>query len=162
MADPRKFGRAYLVDSPDLVLSHLGPEPLDKEFSADNFVSLMSNRKGALKPLLLNQSFIAGLGNIYVDEILWASKLHPLRNANTLSDKQMRDIYKNMKSILNAAISAHGTDFGDGVIHGGKYRPKVYGRADKKCSRCKSLILKMIVGSRGTHYCSGCQHLVEP
>ena len=157
MTDPRKFGRAYIVEDPDTVLSHLGPEPLDPAFTYQDFVSLLQKRKGAMKPLLLAQDFIAGLGNIYVDETLWAAKVHPLRSASTLTEKEQRALYKHMRLILQAAIDAHGTDFGDGVIYGGDYEPKVYGRSGKKCKRCKNVIERILVGARGTHICTTCQ-----
>lgn len=159
MTDPRKFGRAYIVKDPNQVVGSLGPEPLDKHFTSSHFFELLKKRKGALKPLLLNQTFIAGLGNIYVDETLWAAKLHPLLPATKVIRIQSDLIYKNMRRILNAAIKAHGTDFGDGVIYGGKYRPKVYGQSGKACSRCRHEIRRITVAMRGTHICPHCQKM---
>ena len=109
--------------------------------------------------VLLDQSVIAGLGNIYVDESLWASKIHPLRKANTLSLEESSRLYKEVRKILRQAIKKNGTDFGDGVIHNGKFTPKVYGRGGESCKRCKGELERLVVAQRGTVVCNYCQEI---
>lgn len=157
--DPRKFGRFLLVDSLQLEkhIERLGPEPLDAKFSAQDLFKILSRRKRALKPLLLDQEVIVGLGNIYVDESLWAAKLHPLRKASSLSEQEVSNLHREIRRILNEAIKMNGTDFGDGVVHNGKFVPKVYGRAGKPCKRCKNLLDRLVVAQRGTVVCNHCQ-----
>ena len=157
--DVRKFGRFYLVDNSNEVLGKLGPEPLDDLFSAKDFYQMLHKRSGAIKPLLLNQNFIAGLGNIYVDESLWKARIHPLKTAKSVSRKKSDALYRAIRVILQQAIEAMGTDFGDNVVKEGDYTPKVYGRAGKKCKRCSTKIKRIVVAQRGSHICSKCQSL---
>lgn len=152
----RKFGRVYLLDHPDEVTGRHGPEPLDKAFTLAKFRALIKDRSGAIKPLLLNQAFIAGVGNIYADEALWRAKIHPLRKTDSLKDAEIAALYRSIRQTLRQAIEAQGTDAGDGVIEG-DYQPRVYGREGKPCYRCHRPIHKTTVGQRGTHYCPTCQ-----
>lgn len=155
--DVRKFGRMTLVSDPNDVLEHLGPEPLSDAFSSQRFFELLQAKRGAIKPLLLNQSFIAGLGNIYVDESLWAARVHPLRPAHSITRAESTKLHRAIRRILQAAIDSHGTDFGDKVVNGGRYQPKVYGRSGERCPRCKTQVERIVVGQRGTHLCCVCQ-----
>jgi formamidopyrimidine-DNA glycosylase len=155
--DPRKFGRVYLSSDPELVIGGLGIEPLSADFTPNYLSDLLKKRRTAIKRLLLDQSLVAGLGNIYVDESLWVAKIHPLKQANTVSRGQVERLYGAIRSVLGEAIELLGTDFGDGVVDGGMYVPKVYGREGEACSRCDGVIVKIVVGQRGTHYCKGCQ-----
>jgi len=158
--DPRKFGRVYLVQNPNDVVGTLGPEPLERSFTLEKFIVLCSARKGRLKSLLLNQQFIAGLGNIYVDESCFVAKLSPLRNVSTLSTKQMESLYKAIRSVLTNAIKNKGSTF-DLVYRGGQYQDKfkVYGRGGERCKRagCRGVIKRIEVGTRSTHFCPRCQ-----
>jgi len=154
--DVRKFGRVYLLDHPDEVTGQHGPEPLDKAFTRAKFRALIKERSGAIKPLLLNQTFIAGVGNIYADEALWRAKILPLRKTDSLKDAEIAALYRSIRQTLRQAIKAQGTDAGDGVIEG-DYQPRVYGREGKPCYRCHHPIHKTTVGQRGTHYCPMCQ-----
>jgi formamidopyrimidine-DNA glycosylase len=154
--DVRKFGRVYLLDHPDEVTGRHGPEPLDKAFTLAKFRALIKDRSGAIKPLLLNQAFIAGVGNIYADEALWRAKIHPLRKTDSLKDAEIAALYRSIRQTLRQAIEAQGTDAGDGVIEG-DYQPRVYGREGKPCYRCHRPIHKTTIGQRGTHYCPTCQ-----
>ena len=154
--DVRKFGRVYLLDHPDEVTGQHGPEPLDKAFTLAKFRALIKDRSGAIKPLLLNQAFIAGVGNIYADEALWRAKIHPLRKTDSLKDAEIAALYRSIRQTLRQAIEAQGTDAGDDVIEG-DYQPRVYGREGKPCYRCHRPIHKTTVGQRGTHYCPTCQ-----
>jgi formamidopyrimidine-DNA glycosylase len=155
--DPRKFGRVYLSCDPQSVVGALGVEPLSSDFTPQLLGDLLKKRRTAIKRLLLDQSIVAGLGNIYVDESLWLAKIHPLKQANTVSRDQVGRLHEAIRSVLGEAIELLGTDFGDGVVDGGMYVPKVYGREGKGCSRCEGVIVRIVVGQRGTHYCRGCQ-----
>lgn len=158
--DPRKFGRVYLVKDDSTVTGKLGPEPLDDNFKLDDFVALFRGRKGRLKPLLLDQEFIAGLGNIYVDESCFRAGVHPLRPASSLKSHELKALYSSIRQILAAAIKHHGSTF-DWVYRGGGYqsRLKVYGREGEPCLKCRSLIKRTAVLARSTHYCPKCQRL---
>lgn len=159
--DPRKFGRMWLVEDPELVTGKLGPEPLSITKSA--FTARIRQRKGRLKPLLLNQSFLAGIGNIYADESLWYARLHPLREASALSDKEIGTLYGAIRRVLKKAIGAGGTSFDQNYrrINGmsGEFEEdlRVVGREGEPCFRCGTPIVKTVVGQRGTYYCPNCQ-----
>lgn len=161
--DFRKFGRWWLVDNPEHVVGKLGPEPLD--MSKREFVKRLRARRGHIKPLLLNQTFVAGVGNIYADESLWYAKIHPLREAASLSDKEAGDLYNAIRRVFRKAIGVGGTSFDATYkrINGqsGEFQEdlRVVGRAGEPCYRCGTLIVKMVVGQRGTHYCPHCQQL---
>jgi formamidopyrimidine-DNA glycosylase len=161
---PRKFGRMYLVSDPGGILGSLGPEPLSSEFGPDVFSELMAQRRGMLKPLLLNQQFIAGLGNIYADESLWASELHPQRRADTLRSGDISRLYWSIRATLVAAIEARGTSLTEGGYRDltgnmGEMQGSlnVFDRTGEPCPRCGEAITKIRVGGRGTHLCPRCQ-----
>jgi formamidopyrimidine-DNA glycosylase len=154
--DIRKFGKMWLVADPEMVTGAIGPEPLDRAFTLPKFRELVQSRSGTIKPLLLNQEFLAGVGNIYADESLWLAKIHPLRKADSLTDVEVAALYRSIRKVLRTAIEDEGTDAGDGVIEG-DYQPRVYGRTDKPCYRCHQLIQRIVVRQRGTHFCPQCQ-----
>jgi formamidopyrimidine-DNA glycosylase len=163
----RKFGRVWLVRDPETVLGDLGPEPLDESFTPQLFRSLLLERRGMLKPLLLNQRFVAGLGNIYVDESLFLAGLHPQRTADTLQEADVLRLYGAIRSVLQQAIDHHGTTF-DGVFvrpQGEEGRQQegleVYGQTGLPCMVCGTAIERIVVGGRGTHFCPHCQPLVS-
>ena len=156
--DPRKFGRVWLVDRAEKVVGGLGPEPLSESFRAADFLARVKVRSGQIKPLLLNQKFLAGIGNIYADESLWRAGIHPRRSAASLSKEEILRLYKVIRQVLRKAIRDQGTDIGDRVVKG-DYQPRVYGRAGKRCLRCKGGIVRMVVGQRGTYVCPGCQRV---
>jgi len=155
--DTRKFGRMYLCEDPSEVVGDLGFEPLDDSFSSVELRRIFRARKGAVKPLLLNQQVIAGLGNIYVDEVLWKAGIHPLAPAHKVPYEKIDRLHQAIRETLSEAISLAGTDFGDGVVYGGMYQPVVYGRDGAPCNRCQGEIKKIVVGQRGTHFCPTCQ-----
>jgi formamidopyrimidine-DNA glycosylase len=155
--DTRKFGRMYLCEDPAEVVGALGVEPLDESFSLEILREILRSRGGAIKPLLLNQNVIAGLGNIYVDEVLWKASIHPLTPADSVPPEKIARLHQAIKETLSEAISLAGTDFGDGVVYGGMYRPLVYGRDGDPCDRCQRDIEKIVVAQRGTHFCPACQ-----
>ncbi len=154
--DVRKFGKMWVVIDPAEVAGAIGPEPLAADFDLPKFRALVQSRSGAIKPLLLNQKFLAGVGNIYADESLWRAKIHPLRTADSLSDAEVAALYRSIRHVLCRAIADQGTDAGDGVIEG-DYAPRVYGREGKPCYRCHRPLHKIVVGQRGTHFCPHCQ-----
>ncbi len=155
--DPRKFGRLYLVSSPQTVLGKLGLEPLEDSLSVELLYERLQRKRGAIKSILLDQTILAGVGNIYADECLWRSRVHPLRRACSLSGSEVERLLGELRGTLQEAIKANGTDFGDGVIHEGLYVPRVYGRDGEPCQRCQSPIKRIVVGQRGTHFCPNCQ-----
>lgn len=161
-SDARKFGRVYLVDDPQTVIGALGPEPLDESFSLDLFRARLRRRSGRLKPLLLDQTFLAGLGNIYADEALWTSQLHPLRPADTLSDDDLSRLYHAIREVLRSGIIREGASVNwyrkpDGAKGSAQDTLSVYGRAGLPCLRCGHPVTRIVVGGRGTHLCPACQ-----
>ncbi|MFL7811920.1 MAG: bifunctional DNA-formamidopyrimidine glycosylase/DNA-(apurinic or apyrimidinic site) lyase [Anaerolineae bacterium] len=159
----RKFGRVWLVTDPVQVIGDLGPEPLSPDLTAGEFAGLLSRRRGTIKPLLLNQRFIAGLGNIYVDEALYRARLHPCRTADSLSSEEVERLYVAIREVLSQALDHHGTTF-DGIFvrpQGEEGRQQegllVYGQAGRPCVRCGTPIERIVVGGRGTHICPHCQ-----
>ena len=157
--DTRKFGRMYLVADAAEITAALGPEPLENELNERNFFEALTYKRTAIKPLLLNQKFLAGVGNIYADESLWRARIHPERKSDTILRQEAGRLLKAIRFTLRHAIRFHGTDAGDGVVDFGRYTPKVYGRNGEKCPRCKSLIRRIVVAQRGTHFCPRCQRI---
>jgi formamidopyrimidine-DNA glycosylase len=145
------------------LISRLGPDPFSEDFSVE-YLTGVFGRKAAIKGLLLDQSVVAGLGNIYVDEVLFAARVHPTRKADTLSREEVRTIYAATRDILSRAIQLRGTTFDsyhDAFGEGGKfqYQLKVFARAGEPCPVCSTQILKLRVAGRGTHVCPICQPL---
>jgi formamidopyrimidine-DNA glycosylase len=162
--DVRKFGRVYLVDDPAQVTADLGPEPLADDFSLDDFLRLLGQRSGRLKPLLLDQTFIAGLGNIYADESLFVAGLHPLRKADTLTSEEQVRLYEAIRTVLSQAVAGGGTTLNDrGYLdargEAGAYQEQisVYGRRGEPCYSCHTSIERIVLGGRSTHFCPQCQ-----
>ncbi|HEU5317519.1 MAG TPA: bifunctional DNA-formamidopyrimidine glycosylase/DNA-(apurinic or apyrimidinic site) lyase [Chloroflexota bacterium] len=163
--DQRKFGRLYFTRNKDelaAVLRKLGPEPLDATFTRAALAELLAKRRAQLKPLLLNQSFVAGLGNIYVDEALFRARLHPLRRSDTLSPKQVTALHAAIVHALRQGIVNRGTTLSDyrdawGTAGMNRERLQVFRREGKPCPRCGTPIEKIRVAQRGTHYCPSCQ-----
>jgi len=159
-SDPRKFGRVWLVSDPQEVLGRLGPEPLGDEFTPDWLITQLKSCRQRLKPLLVDQEFLAGLGNIYTDEALHASKLHPLRKASDISLGQAGDLWQAIRMVLEDGIRKNGASI-DWVYRGGDYQNqfRVYGRQGQPCPVCGNKIEKIFVAQRGTHFCPACQRL---
>ena len=161
--DVRKFGRfTFHADSAE-ALAHLGPEPLDGPLDRVAFASALRQRKRAIKPLLLDQGFLAGLGNIYVDESLFATRIHPLHPAYRVSKAKAMRLFDEIQAVLRAAIEREGSSF-DAFYRTPEGQPgsyqhlfQAYGRGGKPCSRCQTPIRRMVVGQRGTHFCPRCQ-----
>jgi len=167
-SDTRKFGRLWLVDDPAGVLGALGPEPLGDDFTAARFGEMLAHRRGRIKPLLLDQRFLAGLGNIYTDETLWRACIHPLRRADTLTHAEVWRLHRAIRSVLRAAIASGGTTLSDGAFQrtdgrSGEFasRLAVYGRVGQPCPRCGTAVERTRVSQRSTHFCPHCQSLPE-
>ncbi|HIE37919.1 MAG TPA: bifunctional DNA-formamidopyrimidine glycosylase/DNA-(apurinic or apyrimidinic site) lyase [Anaerolineae bacterium] len=163
-SDPRKFGRAVLTVDPEEVLEGLGPEPLGEAFTPERLREMLAGRRARLKPLLLNQRFLAGLGNIYTDEALWRARVHPLRRSDTLSGEEVLRLHRAIREVLAEAIDRRGTTLEDRGYVGADGRPgtfnrelAVYGRVGRPCPRCGTPIERIVVGGRGTHLCPRCQ-----
>jgi formamidopyrimidine-DNA glycosylase len=156
--DTRKFGRVWLLDDPTPLLAKLGPEPLDGSLTSEDFYTRLKTRRRQLKPLLLDQSFIAGIGNIYADEALHRARLHPQTLAASLTPAQAATLLESIRYVLQAGIEANGASI-DWVYRGGEFQNQfqVYQRADEPCYRCGTPIRRIVVGQRGTHFCPQCQ-----
>lgn len=157
--DTRKFGRMYLCNSTEEVVGALGIEPLSDEFQPETLREILNSKKTRIKPLLLDQTAIAGLGNIYVDECLWKARIHPQTPACRVPREKSDRLHAAIKETLTQAIELAGTDFGDGVVEGGMYTPIVYGRERERCPRCDGTIRRLVVAQRGTHICPRCQRV---
>lgn len=156
--DPRKFGRVWLVNDPADVTGKIGPEPLEESFSPELFHEMLLKKKRQLKPLLMDQTFLAGMGNIYTDEALYLARLHPLRVASSLSENESHALHQAIRSVLNEGIARNGASI-DWVYRGGDFQNhfRVYQRKGEPCRRCGMSIDKILVGQRGTHFCPACQ-----
>jgi formamidopyrimidine-DNA glycosylase len=164
--DTRKFGRVYLVADAERILGRLGPEPLDPLFTPRMLFEGLRKRRRMVKPLLLDQTFIAGLGNIYADEALWEAQIHPRRLSDSLSAAEARSLHGAIRRVLRRGIKNLGTSLGTGKANfysvarrSGRNRDalKVFRRTGEACPRCAAKIKRIIVGQRSTHICPHCQ-----
>jgi formamidopyrimidine-DNA glycosylase len=158
--DSRQFGRLELSDSLPRRVEKLGPEPL--EVDAERFIDLLRARRSMLKPLLLNQSFLRGIGNIYADEALFRARIHPLAIASRLRKERARRLYDAIREVLREAIDAGGSSVSDYVDVDGRQGSfqvlhRVYQRAGEPCLVCGATIRRTLVAQRGTHFCPKCQ-----
>jgi formamidopyrimidine-DNA glycosylase len=165
--DPRKFGRFYLVDDASELLDNLGPEPLAQGFTEQLLYERLRSRRGEIKRLLLNQQFIAGLGNIYASEALWHARIHPTRTADSLSEEECRRLHNAIVSVLKAGIAHGGTSledrqyvYPDGGTGEHQHHLRVYDRAGDQCLRCGYPLQRIIQGQRSTFYCPICQPMI--
>lgn len=161
-ADMRKFGRIWLAGNRQDVVGKLGPEPLDPGFTAEVLGDRLRRRHPAIKALLLDQTVVAGLGNIYADEALHSAGIHPLRRGDSLAEDEVVRLHAAIVTVLNAAVRGRGTTLRD-------YRPpygergnffdelKVYQRTDQPCVKCGEPIRRIRVTQRSTHFCPRCQ-----
>lgn len=156
--DPRKFGRAWLVENPEKVLGMLGPEPLDDAFTPQMLWERLRGKRRQLKPLLLDQTFLAGLGNIYSDEALYRAKLHPLRLASSLSPEEATHLWQAIREVLLEGIQRNGASI-DWVYRGGEFQNyfQVHLREGEPCYRCGEPIQRIRVAQRSSYFCRVCQ-----
>jgi formamidopyrimidine-DNA glycosylase len=160
--DPRKFGALRLINDANHITSKLGPEPLVPSFSPEVLLQRLAKRKASIKALLLDQKFVAGIGNMYADEILFTSKIHPLRLGGNLNRKEVLRLHQAIQQVLRAGISNKGASersyflpSGDkGTAH---FHFQVAHRGNQECFTCGTLIQRLVLRSRGTYFCPTCQ-----
>lgn len=164
--DTRKFGRWYFVEAAEKITGKLGIEPLDEKFTAAWLAEKIKGMKRVLKPLLLDQTLIAGIGNIYADEALWFAKLHPQKNSAKLKSAEIEALHKGIVRAIEKGIKNAGTSMGTGKANfysvggkrgGNQEELNVFRRTGEKCPRCETKIIRIIVGQRSTHLCPACQ-----
>lgn len=158
--DTRKFGRVWLVNDTNNLFAALGPEPNDPALTPERFYEMLHERKRAIKPLLLDQHFLAGMGNIYTDEALFRAGVHPLRSSETLNLQDATTLLEAIRFTLALGIETNGASI-DWVYRGGDFQNhfQVYQQTGNPCPRCGQPVNKTIVGQRGTHFCPHCQPL---
>ncbi len=156
--DTRKFGRVWLTAKPEEVLGKLGPEPFGRNFTPQWLYTALHGKHRQLKPLLLDQTFLAGLGNIYSDEALNLAKLHPLAASDSITVKQAEALHGSIRAVLKEGIRRNGASI-DWVYRGGEFQNyfRVYDREGKPCPTCGTKIQRIVVGQRSTHFCPNCQ-----
>jgi formamidopyrimidine-DNA glycosylase len=156
--DTRKFGRVWLTEDINSVTGSLGPEPFDSGLSPEIFFHNLHSKKKYVKSLLLDQSFLAGLGNIYVDESLHRARIHPLRSSNSLSLDESNRLLEAIRGTLIDGINNNGASI-DWVYRGGDFQNKfrVYQQTGKPCLVCGTPIERIVSAQRGTHFCPKCQ-----
>jgi formamidopyrimidine-DNA glycosylase len=167
--DPRTFGEMFVteyagVETEVTELAHLGMDPLSRAMSWEHFGSLMSQRHAKLKSLLMDQKFMAGIGNIYSDEILWGAGLRWDRTSDTLTDQEIRRLYRAMMETLQDAVKYRGSSLADeqyvdlyGKPGAFQHHHNVYAREGESCPRCRHTIVRLRVGGRSTFFCDSCQ-----
>jgi formamidopyrimidine-DNA glycosylase len=165
--DPRKFGRVYLFHSSeqttDFLAERLGPDSL-LELDASTLAEKLRKRKGRIKSLLLDQAFIAGVGNLYADEALWLARIHPLRTADTLAPREVRALAEAIREVLTLAIERRGTSFSDyrdadGSAGQNQDFLNAYGREGQACPRCGTTLARILIGQRSSTFCPKEQRL---
>jgi formamidopyrimidine-DNA glycosylase len=165
--DARKFGRIWLVSDADSVVGKLGPEPLAWDFTPELLAARLRSRRSSLKASLLDQTLIAGVGNIYADEALHLAGLHPLRTGDSLSDEEAARLHAAIRRVLADAIGVRGTTLRDyrppyGMEGAYQERLQVYQQTDRPCPRCGAPIRRIRVTQRSTHFCPRCQPELLP
>jgi formamidopyrimidine-DNA glycosylase len=160
--DVRQFGRFEFHAEIPANVSRIGPDALQVTF--EDFYSRLQKHSGFIKPVLLNQSVIGGVGNIYADEALFASRIHPRAISNRISRTRAQELHKNIVAILALAVEHRGSSISnyvdsDGACGNYQQQHNAYGRDGEACPRCGKTIRRVVLGQRGTHYCPGCQRV---
>ena len=158
--NPRKFGRAWLVSRLETVTGHLGPEPLDEALTPAAFFARLQRHRRQIKPLLMTQTFLAGLGNIYTDEALHRARLHPQTRAHCLTEADAARLLASIRAVLREGLAMNGASI-DWMYRGGGFQHtfRVYQRTGAACPACGTPIERIVVGQRSTHFCPQCQKL---
>lgn len=164
--DLRKFGRIFLTNDPQKVLKNIGVDAISEEFTPDKFLEILNEKKTKVKSFLLDQRNIAGLGNIYIDESLFESQIHPETIINNLDSDRREKLYNVIRKTLYRSIEKMGTTISDYKTTGGGFGEnqdylKVYQRQNQPCLVCKATIEKTRVNGRGTHFCPQCQKKIS-
>ena len=156
----RKFGRMWYTKDPKIILDKLGPEPLSDDFTSQKLYEMLHARSRQLKPLLMDQTFIAGLGNLYTNEVLYQSKIHPLRQSNSLSREEVHRLHDGVRFVLQKGIDSMGASI-DWIYKGGRFQEdfNVYGKEGEPCPRCDTPIEKIQAGQRASYFCPKCQKM---
>lgn len=169
--DPRRFGKWWVVEAGDYreidLLNRMGPEPLSDGFVLPDFKKHLAQTSRKIKEVLLGQEAVAGVGNIYADESLWMSKIHPVRSADSLKSGEIKKLFEAIREVMSKAVAAGGSTLSDASYQQPDGNPgyfqfehNAYDKTGEVCSRCKKAqILKIVVGGRGTHFCPKCQQL---
>lgn len=154
----RKFGRMWFTEDLKSIFGKLGPEPLSEDFTSEKLYEIIHAHSRQIKPLLLDQHIIAGLGNVYTDESLFQAKIHPQRRSDSLSEIESQMLYTAIRNTLTEGILNFGASL-DWIYRGGQFQNtfKVYQREDQPCPVCGTKVKKITVGQRGTHFCPNCQ-----
>ena len=169
--DTRRFGRIRSCGAGPDPLSALGPEPLDSGFTPSCLARRLAGRRRRIKPLLLDQAVVAGLGNIYVDEALWAARIHPETPADALGPQALGRLHRAIRQVLKKGVDNQGTTLGSGLTNfysvAGRRgrnadRLKVFRRDGLPCPRCGATLVRAVVAQRGTHFCPTCQRIEHP
>ncbi len=160
--DVRQFGRVEFFDRVPELLDRAGPDALSLGF--EEFYARLRHRAGSIKPLLLNQAFLSGVGNIYADELLFAARVHPRTPAARISKQRARTLHRRLLEVLRLAIEHRGSSISNYVDAAGQpgafqQLHNVYGREGQPCPRCGAPIRRIVLGQRGTHYCPRCQRV---
>lgn len=168
--DPRRFGKWWVVEAGDYtqidLLNRMGPEPLEDSFTVAQFKAALSKTSRKIKEVLLGQEAVAGVGNIYADESLWMSKIHPKRSANSLSTSEIKKLHSNIRKVMGKAVLAGGSTLSDASYQQPDGNPgyfqfehNAYDKTNAPCNHkgCSGVIVKIVVGGRGTHFCPKCQ-----
>jgi len=163
-SDRRRLGLIWLVDDADTVVGKLGPEPLDESFTPGILGQRLSRHHIPVKAALLDQCIVAGIGNMYADEALFATRIHPLRKADSLSPEEVQTLYQSIRRVLGAAIGSKGASVDtyvrpEGELGTAHFDFKVAHRGGEPCPICGSAIERVLVQNRGTYFCPGCQPL---
>jgi formamidopyrimidine-DNA glycosylase len=168
LSDVRKFAKVELWKTEELLNSEefkkIGPEPLDKKFTFEKFKEILKNKKGKIKQILMDQSLIAGIGNIYASEALWYAKIHPEKLTFKLTEKELKNLYQAIKKVLELSVKLGGESFSDyrkpdGTKGDFDTERRAYNREGQKCARCGTKIKRIKVGQRSAFFCPKCQKL---
>jgi formamidopyrimidine-DNA glycosylase len=160
--DPRKFGMMWLVNDENSVVGKLGPEPLEPGFTPEALAKLLSNRSAPIKAVLCDQKVLAGIGNMYADEALFAAGIHPLKRANGLSREEILRLHMAVRQVLEDAIASSGASTSDyrrpgGELGAAHFAFRVAHRGGQPCPVCSTIIERIAIRNRGTYFCPKCQ-----
>jgi formamidopyrimidine-DNA glycosylase len=162
--DRRRLGALWLVENEQAIIGKLGPEPLAPEFTIETLAKRLYKRQAPIKAVLLDQAFVAGIGNMYADEALFAARIHPLRKANSLSPKEIKNLHKAIVDVLRSAIDSKGASVDtykrpDGQLGTAHTNFKVAHRGGRPCPTCGTPIQRLAIRNRGSYFCPNCQKL---
>ena len=165
--DRRRLGAIWLVENEQAIVGKLGPEPLTPEFTTETLAELLSKHRAPIKAVLLDQAVIAGIGNMYADEALFAAKIHPLRKANSLSPQEIRNLHQAIRNVLQSAIDSKGASVDtykrpDGQLGTAHSNFCVAHRGGKPCPVCGTPIQRLAIRNRGSYFCPNCQKEGSP